>query len=175
VTDWALLLLRLWLGSLFTAHALQKLLGWWGGPGWAEWTSRVTRHGFRPSALFAALALGAELAGGPLLLVGLATPVAAAFLSVLMIVAIRKVHFRNGFFNERRGFEFQGTLLVGLVTLGIAGPGRLALDAALPATLLDGQAYAALVAGGVLLTLPGMLRPSAVPPAPAASSPATSR
>ncbi|MEA2651434.1 MAG: hypothetical protein QOI85_1155, partial [Chloroflexota bacterium] len=33
--DIAMLVLRIGIGTIFVAHGLQKLLGWWGGPGWA--------------------------------------------------------------------------------------------------------------------------------------------
>jgi uncharacterized membrane protein YphA (DoxX/SURF4 family) len=32
--DIAMLVLRVGVGSIFVAHALQKAFGWWEGPGW---------------------------------------------------------------------------------------------------------------------------------------------
>ncbi len=71
-------------------------------------------------ALLAGLA---EFGGGLLVLLGLLTPVAALALIAVMITAILKMHFANGFFNTSGGYEFNLTL--------IAGAGAYSLDGAL--------------------------------------------
>ena len=56
-TDLGLLLLRLVVGLTFAAHGAQKTFGWWGGSGWGGWQAVMVRLGFRPPALFGAIAI----------------------------------------------------------------------------------------------------------------------
>lgn len=46
-SDVGVLLVRLAIGLTFAAHGAQKLLGWWGGPGFAGWTGGIARMGLR--------------------------------------------------------------------------------------------------------------------------------
>lgn len=79
-----------------------------------------------------ALAAGAtETAGGALLALGLATPVAAASLIGVMTTAIRTVHFKNGPWNSNGGYEYNLVLISALMALVDGGPGALSLDRAL--------------------------------------------
>lgn len=56
-------------------------------------------------------------------------------IAIEMLVAIRKVSWRNGFWAAERGYGWSLMLLVVAVTLGIAGPGRYALDPAFQPTV----------------------------------------
>src|SRR5712671_1162548 len=59
--DTGMLLLRLVVGWTMAVHGAQKLLGWFGGPGFTG-TARFLEHmGFRPGELHAVLSGGAEL------------------------------------------------------------------------------------------------------------------
>ena len=62
----------------------------------------------RPGKLNAIMAAGTEIGVGILLILGLATPLAAAGLVALMTVAIVTVHRKNGFFvyNAGQGIEY---------------------------------------------------------------------
>src|SRR5262249_50900858 len=100
------LLIRLVVGGLFIGHGSQKLFGWFGGPG-PEGTDRMRYKIAMPPARRRAFAAGLpEPAGGALLAAGLATPLAAASLTGVMLTAIRKVHAENGIWNTRGGFEY---------------------------------------------------------------------
>jgi putative oxidoreductase len=63
------------------------------------------------------------------LILGLATPLAVASLSGVL-TAIRTVHWKNGPWATRGGYEHNVVMLAALLTIADLGPGRLSLDAA---------------------------------------------
>jgi len=125
------LLLRLVIGLLFVGHGTQKLFGWFGGGGLEQTGGFFESLGLRPGRRHAVAAGVAEAAGGGLLALGLATPVAAGALIAVMSTAIRKVHFQNGVWVSEGGFEYNAVLIAALALLAEAGPGALSLDSAL--------------------------------------------
>jgi putative oxidoreductase len=131
LTDLGLLLLRLVVGLTFAGHGAQKAFGWWKGPGWTGWTVAVTRMGFRPALPWAAISIGAELAGGLLLAAGLLTPIAVMALAGQSVVIILKAHWAKGFWNRDGGYEFPLALAVAAIAVGLIGPGALSVDAAI--------------------------------------------
>ncbi|MGH2511249.1 MAG: DoxX family protein [Candidatus Limnocylindrales bacterium] len=170
--DWALAILHVWLGIVYTTHGAEKVLGL-GGDGFEPFAATVRRIGFRRPRFYAALAGSGELVGGPCLVLGLLTPIAAAWLTVVMVVAITRIHGKNGFLNQKRGYEYQVTLIVVLLVLTIAGPGTISLDALLGWTGgLAPWAYAVVLLAGLLLVSPNLVRPLVVPAAPAHTHPA---
>src|SRR5262249_17968519 len=106
----------------------QKLLGWFGGAGYARTRQGFHAQGFRPAALWLWLAILGELGGGLSLALGLLTPLGAAGAVGAMAVAISS-HWKNGFFGSKGGFEYPLTLLVVSGGIGVAGPGPISLDA----------------------------------------------
>jgi putative oxidoreductase len=128
--DLGLLMLRLVAGLIFAAHGAQKTFGWWNGPGPDGWRGAMEHMQFRPPAFFAAVSIGAELIGGPLLALGLLTPVAVAVLMAQSVVIIVVVHLPKGFFTMNGSIEFPFTLATLLTVLTATGPGRLSIDAA---------------------------------------------
>lgn len=128
--DLALLILRVSVGLTFAAHGAQKLFGWWDGPGMERWRGALAHMGFRPVALFAGVSALTELAGGLLLALGLATPVATAALVALTVVIIVKVHLPKGFFASKSGIEYALNLGTGALAIGLVGPGAFSIDAA---------------------------------------------
>jgi putative oxidoreductase len=125
---WALLIVRVVVGLTLAAHGAQKLLGWFGGAGYARTRQGFHAQGFRPAALWLWLAILGELGGGLSLALGFLTPLGAAGAVGAMAVAINS-HWAKGFFNSKGGFEYPLTLLVVSAAIGIAGPGAYALDA----------------------------------------------
>src|SRR5712672_4717021 len=95
--DPATLILRLVLGVVFFAHGAQKLLGWFGGPGFSGTMGMFTGYLHIPAPL-AFLAIAAEFFGGLGLILGFLTRIAAFGISVNMLVAIATVHGPFGFF-----------------------------------------------------------------------------
>lgn len=123
------LLIRLVVGGLFIGHGSQKLFGWFGGPGpdgTEQMMYKIDMHPARRQALAAGLT---ETAGGALLAAGLATPLAAASLTGVMLTAIRKVHAENGVWNTKGGYEYNLVLIALLFALTDDGPGAVSLDA----------------------------------------------
>lgn len=153
-----LLLIRIVLGIVFAAHGAQKLFGWFGGFGIAGTGGWLASMGFRPARLHATVSGLSEFGGGLLLAFGLLTPLGAAAVAGVMIVAIATVHLPNGFFNTAGGYEFNLTLAVTALALSFTGPGRYSLDRALDLSLagpewgLAAIAASVVTAGAVLAT-----------------------
>jgi putative oxidoreductase len=129
--DIGLLLLRLTVGLTLAAHGTQKLFGWFGGPGLNATGQFFEMIGFLPGRRQALLAGLAETGGGLLLAVGLVTPVAAAIVFSVMLVAAVSVHIKKGFFITNGGYEYTLVLGVSGLTLAFTGPGSLSFDALL--------------------------------------------
>jgi putative oxidoreductase len=126
-----LLLLRVVIGLIVAAHGAQKLLGWWGGPGMSGWTAAMTRMRIRPAAPWAWLSALSELLGGIGLALGLLTPLPSFGIVAAMLVAITLVHWPNGFWNGKRGYEFNLSLIAPAIAIALTGPGAYSLDSAL--------------------------------------------
>jgi putative oxidoreductase len=122
-----IVILRAVIGLLFAAHAMQKLTGWFGGPGLRGFAGMLEQNGLRHTRAWALVVALAELSG-LLLAVGLLTPLVAAALVADMLVAILLVHGRHGFWNHKGGFEFNLVLLTVAAVAGLTGGGRYALD-----------------------------------------------
>lgn len=90
------LLFRLFLGPVFISAGLNKLVAWDNTVAWfgnADWGLGLPLPG-----LMAFLAVSAELVGGFLLILGLATRYIAIPLMITMLVAALSVHLENGWF-----------------------------------------------------------------------------
>lgn len=127
--DTGLLLGRLVLGVLMSAHGSQKLFGWFGGYGISRTGGFFESLGFRPGRLFAAAAGLGEFAGGLLLALGLAGPIGPAIVVSVMLVAAISVHLHNGLFAMSNGIEVPLLYATGAAALALTGPGRYSLDA----------------------------------------------
>ena len=129
--DLGLLILRSVVGLSLAAHGAQKLFGWFGGYGLDGTGQFMETLGFHPGRRHAALAGLAETAGGVLLALGLLTPLGAALVASVMLVATITVHLKNGFFAGGGGYEYNLVLAAAAVSLAFSGPGVLSLDALL--------------------------------------------
>lgn len=126
-----LLVARIVLGLLMTAHGSQKLFGWFGGHGLAATGGMFESLGFRPGKMFAAVAAATEFASGILVVLGLLGPIGPALMISVMIVAGASVHLRNGLFAMSNGIEVPLLYATGAAALALIGPGAYSLDAAL--------------------------------------------
>ncbi len=160
------LILRLVVGGLFVGHGVQKLFGWFDGPG-LDTTAQGFEHlGLRPGKPNAIAAGAAEAGGGALLAVGLETPFAASVLTATMLTAIHRVHAKNGPWTTNGGYEYNLVLIAAALALAEVGPGALSLDAARGRERSgSGWALAALVTGA--LGAIGSYAIAAAQPAPA--------
>ena len=147
--DLGLLVLRLFVGSIFVIHGYPKIFGGPGkaeklhpkvrqhlGPGFeaamergsiAAFRGNVERTGVPLPGVMAWAAALAEFAGGLLLVVGWLTRPAALALCGNMVVAVTRVHWKNGLVGQG-GYEFALSLLGSLLTLLLAGPGAISID-----------------------------------------------
>jgi len=131
--SWSHLVVRVGLGVIFFAHGAQKTFGWFGGHGLSATISGFRRMNIPPAAT--ALAALTECFGGLALIVGLLARPAAAGLILVMLVAIAKVHGRNGFFlnfamtpGKGHGYEFNLALIAMALSILIGGAGALSID-----------------------------------------------
>lgn len=122
--------MRLVVGGIFVGHGLQKLRGAFGGPGLHGTERMVASMGMQPARLQAQAVALTETLGGAAIAAGAATPAAAAGLIATMVTAIRKVHWKNGFWNSKGGFEFNTVLISVVTAIAIEGPGPVSIDAA---------------------------------------------
>ena len=131
--QWSSLVLRVVLGVVMFPHGAQKVLGWFGGRGFAASTEAFTTQMHIP-ALLASLAIVAEFGGSLGLLVGLLTRVAAFGMCCVMVVAIWMVHGRYGWFmnwsgqHAGEGFEYHLLVIAICLALMISGAGKWSID-----------------------------------------------
>jgi len=134
--DVTALVLRLMLGIVFFPHGMQKLFGWFGGPGFSGMMGMFTDKMGIP-AVFAFLAIMAEGLGALGLISGLLTRVAAFGIAVNMAVAVYLLHFQNGFFmnwfgNQKgEGYEYHLLVIAITIVLMIKGGGKWSVDKAI--------------------------------------------
>ena len=126
---YGLLFLRVVVGTIFAAHGTQKLFGWWGGGGLRGTAAWLGSSGFRPPLVMAFLVAVSETSGLVFAL-GLVTPLAALALATTMVVAVGTVHWKNGFFSTKGGYEFNLALWAAVIAVAAIGPGRFSLDRA---------------------------------------------
>jgi putative oxidoreductase len=142
--DYTLTIVRAVLGIVFFAHGAQKVLGWFGGPGF-DGTMAMFTGGLRIPAFFAVLAILTEFLGGISLIVGLLSRVAAIGIVIDMAVAVFLVHAPNGFFmnwagNQKgEGFEYHLLTIAIAVLIAIRGAGAWSLDRVLEGWLMGGR------------------------------------
>lgn len=125
-----LLLVRCGVGAVMLAHGYNHV---WGGgkiDGTARWFGSM---GMRSPRVQAWLASATELAAGGSLVLGLLTPLGAAGVVGVMVVAFVINHRGNGFFIFRpgEGWEYVMILAVTAVAIGAVGAGEWSLDEAL--------------------------------------------
>src|SRR2546423_883348 len=126
-----LLVVRIIVGLYFVGHGAQKLFGVVGGHGLSGTGQFFDAMGMRPGRLNAFAAGAAELAAGVLLVLGLLTPLAAALVIAVMIVAIVTVHLSKGVWTADGGFELNLVYIAIVFALAGVGAGDWSLDHAL--------------------------------------------
>ena len=130
---WSGLILRIMLGVVMFPHGAQKLLGWYGGFGFAGTLGFFTEQMHLPW-LVALLVIIGESFGSLGLLIGLLTRVTAASMALIMVGAIGLVHWPNGFFmnwsgkQAGEGFEYHLLVIAICAALVITGAGKWSVD-----------------------------------------------
>jgi len=148
--DVGLLVLRLAVGGTLLVHGLQKLAGWWNGPGLSGYRDELIDAGFDHARVLAAAGAVGEVAGGALLILGLITPVAAATILAVMINAwcLKQSMVPGLEYFAPEGIEYETLLAAAAAAIILTGPGRISLDGRRPwATRPHAGSVAILVAG----------------------------
>jgi putative oxidoreductase len=163
--DFGLLVLRLVLGLTLAAHGYNKFFGPGGLQGTAGFFDSV---GLRPGMWNARMAATTEVVSGLAFAAGFLTPLAAAGIIGIMLVAICVVHWKNGFFIFRpgAGFEYCMVFAVAAFTVATVGAGEASIDHALGWDVEGwwGAAIAAILGiGGALAQLALFYRPAPKP------------
>lgn len=167
--DLALIIPRVLIGLLFIGHGAQKLFGWFGGHGLDGTAGYLASLGIRPAKTIALLAGLAELLGGLGLTLGLATPIAAALTTVVMLGAIAFVHWPRLWVAEG-GLEYPLVNIAVSAVFGLIGPGAYALDPVLGIALPMPQTYLAGLLVAIVLVLLVLLTRQTVARQPAGAA-----
>lgn len=134
--DFGMTIVRLALGIVIFPHGAQKLLGWFGGHGFAGTMEFFTSQmGLPAVAVF--LLIVAEFFGALALIVGFLGRVGAFGVLCVMLGAVFMVHLQHGFFmnwygtQKGEGFEYH-LLAIGMaLAVLIKGSGALSVDRSL--------------------------------------------
>ena len=161
----ALLALRVVFGVFLACHGYNKVFRGNGLTGTASWFAGI---GLRWPKWQARMAATTEMGAGLLFAAGLITPIAAAGMIAVMLVAIITTHWKVGFFIFLKGEGWEYCASIALVALAVAtaGPGRWSLDNHFDILFHGwwGTAVAAgLGIGGALLQLAVSYRPVKAP------------
>jgi putative oxidoreductase len=130
--SWSRLAVRLALGIVFFAHGSQKVFGWFGGHGLKATIQMFQQYLKVPPAATVLVAF-IECFGGLALIVGFLARPSALGLIVVMLVAIAKVHWKNGFFlaaqpGQSNGWEYNFVLIAMALAVLLGGAGALSVD-----------------------------------------------
>lgn len=125
---WAWPLVRIAAGAMLIPHGAQKLFGVWGGD-MARTIAAFAQLGLEPAAVLAWFIGCLEFVGGILLVVGLLTRPVAVLVAGFMAVAVFHVHWPNGFFWTKGGFEYPLMWMLLALAIAIRGGGPLSVDA----------------------------------------------
>lgn len=132
-TDFGLLLLRLGLGALLLVHGLTTLLGWGNSGGTTALETQFSQNNFALGPVMATAIPTVQLIAGALLILGLATPLAAALALALsaylsMFDVATSANGVNIVGQDSSNLQLQ--LLMTAMALGLqfTGPGRIGID-----------------------------------------------
>ncbi len=121
-----LLIIRLVMGLTFAAHGAQKMFGWFKGTGLKKFSETLASMNVKPPMLNALVVASAEIVSGLLIATGLWIRLGAVLVVITMLVAIIKVHGKNGYL-QKGGYEYNLHLIAIASGLACIGPGEYVL------------------------------------------------
>ncbi|MFC3198082.1 DoxX family protein [Parapedobacter deserti] len=131
--DWTGVVLRLTLGIVMLPHGAQKMLGWFGGPGFQKEMLHLTEDVQLPW-LISLLVILIEFFGSICILAGLASRLWAIAFFILFTGIIFSSHIEFGFFmnwfgnQSGEGIEYHLLVLGICIAVFLNGSGKFALD-----------------------------------------------
>src|SRR5437588_11020505 len=152
----ALLILRLVVGLTLTGHGVQRLFGWFGGPGLTRLRQVFEKQGYKPVWLWISLAILGEVGGGISVALGFLTPLGAAGIFGAMFMATFKSHWKNGFWLNKGGYEYSLMLLITSIAIGLIGPGNYSLDTLFGINLPQALLFCVLAIAALLVVAVGI-------------------
>ena len=113
---------------MFVAHGLQMGFGLYKGPGVEGFSKMLAGMGFAAAIFWSNVAAYTCLIGGTCLIIGFCTRTSIIPLIIFMLVAIIKVHLKNGFFITAHGYEYNFVIITALIALFILGAGKFGIS-----------------------------------------------
>ncbi len=132
-SSWSAMILRLGLAGVILPHGFGKLLGWFGGFGFAG-TMGFFTHKMHIPAPVAFLVIIGESLGSLALILGFMTRFVAVSFVMIMIGAILLVHLPNGFYmnwygtKAGEGYEYHLLVITMAISLLLSGAGKASVD-----------------------------------------------
>ncbi len=120
-------LTRLFAGLILMPHGADKLFGWFGGD-INRTIAGFGRLGLEPAMPLAYLVGVTEFFGGLCIAIGFLTRPWAVGATILLGVALFRVHLANGFFWNKGGFEYPLLWLIIMIGIFFRGGGPLSVD-----------------------------------------------
>jgi putative oxidoreductase len=130
------LFLRLGLGIVFFPHGAQKVLGWFGGPGFSK-TLQIFQAKMHFPIVLVILLMITEFVGSLCLIAGLFTRIWAIGIGISITICAYMNHLKNGFFmnwfgiQKGEGVEYHILAVALVLGLIVLGGGGLSLDRAM--------------------------------------------
>ena len=155
--DLGLLILRVVFGISFAYHGFNKVFGGGKLPGTARWFASM---GMKWPLWQARIAAATELGAGTMLAFGLLTPLAAAGLIGVMLVAIVTEHWKVGFFifKPNQGWEYCFSIAIAAFVIAMVGAGEYSLDHASGIHWTAADGWIGAIVAGVLGVGGGLLQ-----------------
>ena len=155
--DLGLLILRVVFGISFAYHGFNKVFGGGKLPGTARWFASI---GMKWPLWQARIAAATELGAGAMLAFGLLTPLAAAGLIGVMLVAIVTEHWKVGFFifKPNQGWEYCFSIAIAALVIAMVGAGDYSLDHAFDIRWTAADGWIGAIIAGVLGVGGGLLQ-----------------
>lgn len=166
--DFTLLIGRLISGLLVAGHGVQKLFGWFEGPGFTQWTTMTeSMMGMRPGRFWGSMQIVGEAGGGLLTALGFLNPLGPIAVVSSMIAATYKAHWGKPVWATKGGAELALVYIAAAAAAGAEGPGRYSLDSLLGIRVPRWVSALAILAGAGMVA--EMIHPTVTPlivPAP---------
>jgi putative oxidoreductase len=123
-------LIRFVAGFWLVPHGAQKLFGMFGGDATAT-AAFFSKVGIEPALPLVYVVGCIEFFGGLLIAIGLLTRPAAAAAAIMLAIATFSVHFANGFFWTKAGYEYPLMWTFLMIAIFLRGGGNLSFDSKL--------------------------------------------